>query len=193
MVAVWCAIGPAEAPSGDPLEFLPFCGVVGLGVVGAPEETSAGAWQALAHAAADPRWRIREATAMAIRRLLRDDPHTAWRTLERWADRGGWLLLRAVAAGVAHPEVLGDPESAAAALALHKRILSRVASATDRRTDQFRTLRQGLGYTISVVTTAAPSRGFALLESAARSGDPDLRWIVRSNLGKSRLARRRLS
>jgi hypothetical protein len=186
----WCAISAEAAPAGDPVEFLPFCGVVALGALGSASELSGRVWQALAHAAADPRWRIREAAAMAIQQLLRDDPHTAWRTLERWSDRGGWLLLRAVAAGVAHPSVLESAEAATAAVALHRRILGRVEESDERRSVEFRTLRQGLGYTLSVVAVAAPDAGFALLERLARSGDRDLHRIVRSNLGKARLTRR---
>lgn len=185
----WCGVGPEQAPAGDPKEYLPFCGALGLGAVGSQPHLAEAAWRGVAHAAADVRWRAREAAAMAIRRLLHEDPHHAWITLERWAEQGGWLLLRAVAAGVAHPDVVAEPEAAAAALALHRRILRRVEAAADRRSPEFRTLRQGLGYTLSVVTAAVPDAGFELLERMARSGDRDLAWVVRSNLTKKRLAR----
>ena len=36
---------------------------------------------------------------------------------------------------------------------------------------------------------AAPARGRALMERWLADDDPDVRWIMRENLGKARLAR----
>jgi hypothetical protein len=48
-------------------------------------------------------------------------------------------------------------------------------------------VRQGLGFTVSVVVAA---RGdFSLLGELVRSDDADLRWVARENLRKKRLAR----
>ena len=65
----WAALGPAEAPFGSAEEFLPVCGVVGLGRL-----LAAGDRAVLADVrrlAADPRWRIREAVAIALQRFDR--------------------------------------------------------------------------------------------------------------------------
>jgi hypothetical protein len=64
-----------------------------------------------------------------------------------------------------------------------------VCSAGDRKAADLRVLRQGLGYTISVIVAAVPDAGFAFMEELARSEDPDVLWIVRENLRKNRLVR----
>jgi hypothetical protein len=84
---------------------------------------------------------------------------------------------------------LGDPAWAAAARRLHEVILSRLIAAPDRRDTGFRVLRQGLGFSLSVVVAAAPEEGFALLRRLAAIHDRDLAWVLRSNLGKGRLTR----
>ena len=63
----------------------------------------------------------------------------------------------------------------------------------ERRSDELRALRKGLGYCWSVAVAAAPNTGRPrfedLVERAAASGDRDLRWIARENLRKRRLER----
>jgi hypothetical protein len=67
------------------------------------------------------------------------------------------------------------------------------AGAQERRSDEFKALRKGLGYCWSVAVAAAPEVGRpafeALVARAGRSGDRDLRWIARENLRKRRLER----
>jgi hypothetical protein len=50
-------------------------------------------------------------------------------------------------------------------------------------------LRQGLGYCWSVAVAALPDEGFPRMERLASLDDPDVRWVVRENLKKARLAR----
>jgi len=183
------AVGPDEAPTGDPGEFLAFCGTVAAaGFAGDPSRRAA-VWDTLQRAAEDERWRLREAAAQAIQRAVPADPAGVRALLEEWAATGSWLLCRAAAAGVADPPLLRDPAWAAAALRLHEAILFRFAAAPDRRDPGFRVLRQGLGYTLSVVVAAAPEAGFELLRRLAGVADRDLAWVLRSNLGKGRLTR----
>jgi len=195
-VATWevvtglAAVGPDEAPTGDPGEFLAFCGTLAAAGFAADPVRRRGVWQTVRSAAEDPRWRLREAAAQAIQRALPLDRPGALTVLGEWATGGGWLLLRAVAAGMADSPLLADPGLAASALRLHEEVCSRFAAAADRRDPDFRVLRQGLGFTLSVVVAAAPEPGFALLRRLAVVGDRDLAWVLRSNLGKSRLARR---
>jgi hypothetical protein len=110
-----------------------------------------------------------------------------WAELANWIPRGSLLELRAVAAAVAEPPLLRDPERAMSALHIHCNIMERVLAARERKTGDFRVLRQGLGYTLSVVVHAAPQDGFEFMAQLAASGDPDVRWIVRENLKKKRL------
>lgn len=67
------------------------------------------------------------------------------------------------------------------------------AGAGERRSDELKALRKGLGYCWSVAVAAAPEVGRpafeALVARAERSGDRDLRWIARENLRKRRLER----
>lgn len=56
-----------QAPVNSPYEFLAFCGVVGLGRLLA--EGDANLLETLRIHASDPRWRVREAVAMALQRL----------------------------------------------------------------------------------------------------------------------------
>jgi hypothetical protein len=91
---------------------------------------------------------------------------------------------------VADPLLLGDVDLAGAALRLHEVVMARFAAAPDRRDPAFRVLRRGLGFSLSVVVASAPAAGFRLLRVLAARGDPDVAWVLRSNLGKARLARR---
>jgi hypothetical protein len=183
-------ISPGEAPVNDPHEFALFCGTVGLGALSAARaqyvEPALRALHALAN---DTRWRMREGVAMGLQRLIAAHPQQAVSTLQDWIANGSWLELRAAAAAVAEPALLKDRDVALAALRLHKRILERVLRATDRRSEPFRTLRKGLGYTLSVVVQAIPEEGFAWLAWLVDTEDTDVLWIVRENLKKNRLVR----
>lgn len=182
------AISAAEAPVGDPREFLPFCGTVGLGAIGA---ANAGytqpALDALRDLARDPRWRMREAVCFGLQRLMAAQSAETLANLEAWVAGGHPLEMRVVAAGVAEPVILQDQATAMAALELHKAILAQVLEMNHRRSDAFRALRKGLGYTLSVVVCAVPQEGFAYLVELAGTGDRDVVWILKQNLKKNRL------
>lgn len=176
----WCA------ESQD--EYLATCGAVGLGRLLADGEVQAA--EALRALAADSRWRVREGVAMALQRLGDASMPALWALTEDWAD-GPLLVLRAVAAGICEPRLLGNPDDAVRALDALDRITVSVQGLDprSRRAEEFRVLRQGLGYCWSVAIAAAPAEGFDRLERWAASDDKDVRWIVRENLKKARLAR----
>jgi hypothetical protein len=183
------AVGPNEGPTGDPGEFLAFCGTVAVGEFAPDPARHRGVWRVVGRAAEDPRWRLREAAAQAIQRALPLDPAGTLAILEEWASGGDWMLCRAVVAGMADPPLLATSALAAAALRLHEIVLGRLVGADDRRNPGFRVLRQGLGYSLSVAVAALPGPGFALMRRLAALSDRDLAWVLRSNLGKARLAR----
>jgi hypothetical protein len=176
------------APTNDPREFIAFCGAVGVGSLGAT-------WpavfdQALAilkQLSNDSRWRMREAVAMGLQRLLASRKQEVLDVLEHWVSNAGPLELRAAAAAVAEPALLKDEETAQRALRIHRRIMERVAGIETRRSDEFKALRQALGYTLSVVVQAIPEPGFAFMRALATTPDKDIHWIVRENLKKNRL------
>ncbi len=179
-----------QAPVGDPKEFLAFCGARGIAAVAscsaALRAQGLARLQALAR---DPRWRMREGVAMGIQDLLSSRGEQTLRALEGWIVGSDWLAMRAVAAGVAEPRLLRDETMASAALQLHQEILMRVLASAERTSAEFKTLRQGLGYSLSVVVCALPREGLAYLRELGRSEDADVQWIVKENLKKKRLMR----
>ena len=178
---------PELAPTNDPGEFLAFCGVVGLGRCIA--EGQVGLIEELRRYASDPRWRLREATAMALQRLGKADMNRLLEIVENWSQQGNWLEMRAAAAAVAEPILLHDPVQVARALDLHDAITTALAQAVDRRSEDFKILRQGLAYTWSVVAAAQPQIGLKRMERWLQSSDPDVRWLMKENLKKKRLIR----
>lgn len=182
----YAAYTAAEAPVNSPHEFLAFCGVVGLGRLLA--EGDVALLVDLRRHASDPRWRIREAVAMALQRLGDADMERLITAMEEWS-AGAPLEQRAAAAALCEPRLLGRPEHARAVLRILDHITVSVTAACDRRSPEFQALRKGLGYCWSVAIVALPAEGKALVERWLASTDPDVRWIMRENLKKARLAR----
>lgn len=175
-----------EAPENTPLAYLVVVGVWGLG------------WQ-IAHGgaarleeirpfASDPRWRVREATAIALQAIGDAGPDLFRTATQEWS-LGNRLEQRAAVAAVAEPRLLRDGAMAAAALELLDRVTASMIDASDSGSQASRVLRQALGYAWSVVVVAAPEEGKARFEALMERPDPDVRWIVRENLGKKRLER----
>jgi len=181
---------PRDAPVNAPKELIPFCGAVGVGAIGATcEERFAPALALLRTLAGDPRWRMREAVAFGLQRMLETRGVDTLETMEGWVAPSAWFAMRAAAAAVAHPAHLQDRLFARSALDLHQKILAHVLVAEDRRSEPFRVLRKGLAYTVSVVVQAVPEDGFRWMAELAESGDPDVVWILKQNLRKRRLTR----
>ena len=172
--------------AGSPDEYLALCGAVGLGRLLVEGDSDAAA--TLRALAGDDRWRVREGVAMALQRLGDVDMPALWALAERWVD-GGPLVQRAVAAGICEPRLLHGPEDAAKAVEILDRITASVEGTdpASRTSEQFRVLRQGLGYCWSVAAAAEPASGFGHLAKWAGRQDKDVRWIVRENLRKARL------
>jgi hypothetical protein len=226
----WASLGSDVAPENTPQCFLTFCGVVGLGTLlarsagrgeahlhassvtddaasdaelpvaaGAPGNVSP--LRLLRPRAADPRWRIREAVAMALQRWGDADMAGLLAAMAEWARKNAWAQ-RAAAAALCEPRLLTNPEHAAAVLgmldAITARILtvprsssgqSRAAGQNERRSEAFKALRQSLGYCWSVAVVALPDAGKPLMEKWLASPDPDVRWIMLENLKKNRLVK----
>jgi hypothetical protein len=179
------------APANDPCEFASFCGVRGLGALGAVQPAYYSPGLELLHSySAASRWRVREGVAMALQDLIAAHAAETITVLAEWIAPGAWLAMRAVAAGVAEPRLLADQSTARAALTLHGAILEQVRHSRERHNPNYRVLRQALGYSLSVVVTALPSAGFALLDEMLDEPDTDIDWIVRQNLRKARLCKR---
>ena len=170
-------------------EYLVFCGVVGLGRLLA-EGAGAEVEQRLHAFAADDRWRVREAVAMALQRLGDSDESRMLRIVSNWADDGSPLVQRAAIAGVCEPRLLKTPEATATAIDVCERVTTALVArpATERRSPEVRALRKGLGYCWSVAVAADPARGLPRFRALSESSDHDVAWIVRENSKKSRLS-----
>jgi hypothetical protein len=186
----WAALDLAAVPVNHPREILPACAVRAYGQVAVVrpdwwEDEAA----KLRRAATSPRWRTREIVAMSLQKMLAADWDRAVNTLDRWLDSDDPLVIRAVAGAVADPPLLKDPKRAADALAFQIKAVGWFGKLPlDRRKQaEARTLRQALGFTVSVAVAAAPEEGWPWLTSLVASTDPDLNWIARENLKKARL------
>jgi hypothetical protein len=185
-LAQYAAMGADIAPTGTADEFLAFCGVVGLGRLLA--DGAEGVLADLRGHASDPRWRVREAVAMALQRLGDADIDRLLPVVRDWAG-GTPLEQRAAAAAICEPRLLRRREPVRAALGVLDLITASIPGQHDRKTDAFMALRKGMGYCWSVAVAALPDEGRPLMERWAASDDRDIRWIIRENLRKGRLAR----
>jgi len=171
-------------------EYLVFCGVMGLGRLLAERQAGTLVQRLRSHAG-DPRWRVREAVAMALQRLGdRDLPRLMGLAVE-WAADENPLVQRAAAAGLCEPRLLRSPEAASAAVDVCDRATRALAAlpVEARRHEDVRVLRKGLGYCWSVAVAADPAHGLPRFQALASCTDPDVAWIVRENGRKARLAR----
>lgn len=175
---------PELAPTNSPREFLAFCGVLGLGQLVAQGQVERLA--ALRQAAVDPRWRVREAVAMALQRYGQTAPAALLMEMRTWA-QGGALERRAAAAALCEPGFLGEDWIVEETLAIVDEITGSLKGEADGKSEQFRILRQALGYCWSVVVAANPERGKARMEQWLADDDEDIRWIMKQNLTKKRL------
>jgi hypothetical protein len=179
-------------PSNTPEEFIMLCGIIAYGACAAVcPGWREDAFELLAHYACNTNWRVREGVVMAYQRLLTAEPQESVPHLFALATEGNHLQQRAAVAAIAEPALLYEHEVLTAALEIQRIILERThsASAADRKTEDFRTLRRTLGYTLSVIAAAAPQPGFALMRECASWRDADITWALRENLKKKRLAK----
>ena len=175
-----------QAPANSPYEFLAFCGVVGLGRLLAEGQTEMLA--TLRRCASDRRWRIREGVAMALQRLGDADMDALIRAMQTWST-GTPLELRAAAAALCEPRLLGQAKHARAVLRILDKITASVRKVENRKSEDFIALRKGLGYCWSVAVAALPDEGERLMEKWLVDADRDVRWIMKENLKKKRLQR----
>ncbi len=180
------AFDPEIAPANSQHEYLALCGVVGLGRLLA--EGQIGLLARIKQLANDPRWRMREGVRMALQRLGKKDMGLLMDEMERWSS-GSLLERYAAAVSLCHPELLTEDAYARRALHLLDAMTTSVAAVEDRHSDEFKTLRKGLGFCWSIAVVALPEAGKPLMEKWLSSADKDVVWIIKQNLNKSRLCR----
>ena len=177
---------PDVAPVNSPQEFLAFCGVLGLGKLLAQGETEI--LDLLRPYASDPRWRTREAVAMALQRVGKKDMGFLLSAMEIWST-GNWLEKRAAAAALAETVLLHNENDALEALQILDRITACMENSLEAGSTNFKILQQGLGYCWSVVVVAAPQAGKRLMEKWFSCPDPVIHRVMQENLKKNRLVR----
>jgi hypothetical protein len=179
-------LSPKQAPENTPDVFLVVCGILGYGRLLAEGDTSL--LPALRRLANDPRWRAREAVAIALQSWGDVDTPALAFELRSWI-RGSLLEQRAAVAAACEPRLLTHPRTTRAVFALLNQATRTLQRQTDRRRERFRVLRQALGYAWSVALAADLELGRRQFERWAASDDPDVGWVVRQNLTKNRLRR----
>jgi len=176
--------GSEDAPYGSALEFLPLCGVIGLGRI--LSEGRLEIVEELRIHASDPRWRIREGVAIALQKFGDWDMDGLLKEMEIWS-RGNLLERRAVIASLCEPRLLTKPEYSKIVLDILDKITNDILLEDKRKTDEFTVLRKALGYCWSVATVASPEVGKKLMGKWFANKDKDIRWIMKENLKKNRL------
>ncbi len=126
----WLTLTADVAPTNTPDEFLPVCGVVGLGRLLA--EGNRSVLPTIRTCAADPRWRMREGVAMALQRWGDADMDALIDEMDTWAD-GNLLEKRAAAAALCEPRLLKNPAAVARVLDILDRITTSIIAETNRK------------------------------------------------------------
>jgi hypothetical protein len=165
-------------------EFLALSGTAGLGRLAATEPDTVLPW--LKELAEDPRWRVREGVAIALQRLGRTSMSQLIAEMEVWS-KGGPLVQRAAAAGLCEPALLKKLDEVRRVLLILDHITRSMLATRDRKHEGFKVLRQAMGYCWSVAAAANPAAARPLFVKWLRSSDPDVAWVMKSNLGKARL------
>ena len=180
----WLTLDPIQAPVNTPAEFLHFCGTLGLGKL-----VTQGQMQyldRLRRLASDPRWRTREAVAMALQRLGKADMDFLLDVTASWV-HGNHFEQRAAVAALAEPPLLVEIRHARPVLDVLDKATAALLQSNDRKGAGFQALRKGLGYAWSVVVAAYPEEGKPRMEAWLNHTDPDILWIMKQNLAKKRM------
>lgn len=175
-----------EAPVNSPYEFLAFCGVMGMGRLLA--EGRKDVLAIIRECASDPRWRMREGVAMALQRWGDVDMQGLIHEMRKWS-KGNEFEKRAAVAALCEPRLLKDADYVVQVFLILDDITTWVMFAHDRKSEGFVALRKALGYCWSVAVAADPEEGRHAIEKWFFADDPDVVWIMRENLSKSRLTR----
>jgi len=166
-------------------EFLALCGTAGLGRLAIDDRDKV--LRRLNELASDPRWRVREGVAIALQRVGRSSMPELIAHMETWSKEGPFVQ-RAAAAALCEPPLLKKPAEVRRVLKILDHIRRSMAATRDRKQEGFRVLRQAMGYCWSVAAAADPEGGRLLLEKWVRSTDPDVAWMMKSNLSKARMS-----
>jgi hypothetical protein len=185
-------LDPDAARGGTALEFLPVCGVAGLGARAAQDDTAyARGLEVLHHAADDLRFRVRAEVCRALARIGARRGVELATDVAPWMD--GFFHAAAVVTALGDAQWLARLEHAAVVLARLEEgfALARDASRAAARYPGRKALVDALATTPAAAAARFGVPVFDTLERwAAATHDPELREAIEKNLGGSRLAGR---
>lgn len=182
----YISLKPEEAPENTREVFLVFCGVVGLGRL--ISEGKNEYLKILQQFASDPRWRIREAVAIALQAYGERDMDGLINDMKYWAE-GNNYEKRAAAAALCEPKLLKKKEQVMCILQILDKITESIRGMKSRNNESFKTLKKGMAYCWSVAIVKAPDEGKRMFERWLLIDDRDINWIIKENLKKDRLKR----
>ena len=125
---------------------------------------------------------------MALQRLGEVDMDSLLQEMEKWS-KGNLLEKRAAAAALCEPKLLSEEKHIERVLRILDEVTASIQNVEDRKSDEFKALRKGLGYCWSVAVVALPEEGERMMERWFSSDDKDVLWIMKENLRKKRLIR----
>src|SRR5665647_974214 len=143
----YLAIKIEEASGNSAKVFLTFCAIVGLGTL-----INMGKLQYLKQLrqfASDPRWRIREAVALALQRIGDVNIDFLLQEMEEWS-KGNLFEKRAALATLCEPLLLTSETVAGSVLNILDQVTASFASIRNRKDEEFEVLKKGLAYCWSV-------------------------------------------
>lgn len=179
-------LGLEEAPQNTPDEFLVFCGVLGYGQY-LSKYHDRGLLKQLKSKANDPRWRIREAVAMALQSIGRKNISRLVEYANDWAN-GTYMEQRAAIAALCEPELLSNREISLKALELLDWVTASMLEKDEQQDEGYDVLQKGLSYCWSVAVAALPEKGKPMMERWMKEKHPEVNKIMRENLKKRQLS-----
>lgn len=191
---IWVSLSQEEAPANSPKEFLPFCAILSLGsyYIYANGEEKSIIMEQFRKAMNDGRWRTREGSAMGLQKIAEEDFSIIEKYFLLWYPNSSCLEKRGFQAALAHPPILKNRHVVEFSIKISDDILSEITS-YDRdklMSEEFKVLSKGLQYSLSVFIAYLPEEGFAFLRKYTKINNPELRKIIKSNLGKARLSKK---
>lgn len=193
MLFAWTFSTAEAAPTNDPREFLPFCGLLALCSYypHADEATQKRILERVQAAMNDSRWRVREAAAIGLQRIAEKDFAPVKAFITQCLPEANMLEMRAIIAALAHPPILNNG-IARYSLMVSEEILNRLYAelTAGKKPKNLSILSKGLQYALSVFVAALPEEGFRLLRKFAELGDSELNKILTANLRKARLVKK---
>jgi hypothetical protein len=173
-------------PADNPAEFVAMCGVAASGKLLAQGQASY--FSVIQIAARHASWRVREAAAMALQYVGQQSRAQLLGLVESW-DSPTLLDKRCIAAALCEPALLTEKEFASRTLSLLDDYIVEFESERNTKSEDYKTLKKGLGYCLSVAVAANPSEGKERFEGWTRSPSNEVRWVLNENLKHSRLRR----